>query len=545
MDVSKYKKLYLEETAGHISGVEKGLLALENDPADPDTIDNLFRHYHSLKGMSASMGYEPIKKLAHAQEDLLSQIRSKKAAATPAMISTLFDSLDRFKELLSRVEEDRPLDIDITGDLKNIKSIEADETGEPAESSQPQKGAENKKPSAMELKLPNTLKVDSSLFDELLATVGELFMAIGSLKELSLAMRNVEFKDGLYGLGKTLDKLHAEILNARMLPIRDLTEGLPRIIRDMSRMSGKSVELKITGTGISIDRTILEDLGSPLVHIIRNCVDHGIETPKEREDAGKASTGNIVITAHEKRKRVVIEISDDGRGIDVAKVKARALKEGVYDASNTTSMGNILDLICLPGLSTSGEVTDTSGRGVGMNVVKDVVEGHGGSLHIESTPGKGTAITIELPRTTSIMKSLIVETGGEHFLVPISIIEKVITLEGDAPSSEALDYEGSRVPLADLGDVLGIKAKKKTASGAVLLIESGGAKKGSGDGPQKKSFRGIRVDGFGMEIDAYIKALSPPLSKMWGISGVTIMGDGRPVFVIDIAQILSREAAVT
>lgn len=152
---------------------------------------------------------------------------------------------------------------------------------------------------------------------------------------------------------------------------------------------------------------------------------------------------------------------------------------------------------------------------------------------------------MELPRTTSIMKSLIVESGGEQFLVPISMIEKVVTTEDGAESADTLDYEGSRIPIIDLGGVLGIKQEQKTGAGAVLVIASGGAKKGAGEGPRNESFRGIRVDAFGIEINAYIKALTPPLSKMWGISGVTIMGDGRPVFVVDIPQILSRETAWT
>ena len=214
-------------------------------------------------------------------------------------------------------------------------------------------------------------------------------------------------------------------------------------------------------------------------------------------------------------------------------MKARAIKEGMHP-SEVEALGEseALMLICRPGLSTSETVTETSGRGVGMNVVKDVVESRGGIMFIETKPGAGTTITLDLPRTTSIIRALVIEASGEEFLVPISMIEKVIEVEGD---EETIEYEGAEVPLVDLARVMGMKPRGRSVPRAVLIVEPGGRARPGRD------LRGIKVDDFGMEIEAYVKALRPPLASLWGVTGITIMGDGRPVFVLDVAQIAAMQ----
>lgn len=532
MDTSKYKALYLQETNSHLSGIEAGLLELEKGSLSE--VDNLFRHYHSIKGMSASMGYEPLMVLAHEEEGLLEKIRSKSLETTPEIIGTLFECLDALKRLAAKVEADEPLDIDISAFLTRLKALSE---GKPSPAPHPVSEPTVAVRSAVggggaELKISNVMKVEGRVFDELLTTVGDLFMALSSFKELSQRSRSIELKDGVHLLGKSVNTLHQNILSARMLPIRDLTETLPRIVRDIANRAGKVVALKIEGAEISLDRSILEDLGSPLVHIIRNAVDHGIEPPNERESAGKPRSGTITLSAHARKDRAVIEVSDDGRGIDSEKIRMKAVEKGA-DPRRVAAMTRkeALLLVCLPGLTSAEVVTETSGRGVGMDIVKAVVEGLGGALEIETEPGKGTTIRMELPRTTSIVKTLLVTAGSEQFLFPITKIEKVIERGGEAPS--AIEYAGHEVPVVDLASIIGLPGSEAGPSSTIVIVE----KEQEGE---ERGFIGLKVDDFGVELDAYIKPLLPPMSRLWGVAGITIMGDGRPVFLLDIPQILSR-----
>lgn len=532
MDVSKYKTLYLQETGEHISGIEAGLLSLEKSAGDQSVLDSLFRHYHSIKGMSASMGYDSIMQLSHAQEDLLDRIRSGKLGINETITSTLLRCLDAMKALVEKVRSDEPLEADISGLLDALKEAS---TGK----ARPQAPAAAAGEAEQNLRLSSTMKVEGSLFDGLLASVGDLFMTLSSFKTLTHGSRAIEFKDGVHQLGKTVNSLHDTIISARMLPLEDLAVGLPRVIRDISRETGKEVSLTTEGMDISLDRSILEGLGSPLVHIIRNAVDHGIEPVEERRAAGKPVPASIRMRAHTRKDRIVIEVSDDGRGIDRERLKAKAISRGV-SAAKVAAMTDreVLKLVCMPGLSTADTVSATSGRGVGMDVVKDVVEGFGGSLEIESTRFLGTTMIMEMPRTTSITKALLVDAGGEQFLVPISRIEKVIELDFRELSSGVYNLNGIEIPVISLCAALGINEQPFPLKTLVVVdISATFASTGA------KTLAGLVVDDFSDEIDAYVKPLLPPISKLRGASGITILGDGRPVFLLDIPQIVQKALA--
>jgi len=534
MDTSKYKALYLQETGEHLNGVETGLLALEKDPGDKASIDNLFRHYHSIKGMSASMGYEPLAKLAHAEESLLDKIRQEKLSLTPEVAGVLLECLDALRSLVAKVDSGEALDDDVAPFMESIKA--AAEGKAPA-AAKPAAAPETGSSTSEGLKLSHVMKVEGSVFDDLLATVGDIFMVLSSFRTLSHETRSVALKDGVYSLGKTVNALHGSILAARMLPIADLTEGLPRVIRDVCKACGKEVTLKLKGTEIRLDRAILESLGAPLVHIIRNAVDHGIEPPAERTAAGKPATGSISISAYTKKNRALIVVSDDGRGINTAKLIEKARAKGM--AEETLSAMTEKDarmLICMPGLSSSETVTEVSGRGVGMDVVKETIEAIGGGLEIDSEPGKGTRITLELPTTTSITKTLVVTVGTEQFLLPISNIVKVAEVRSTELLKGSFILEGVEVPLVSLAAALGMSHAERPCS-TIIFFDYRGASGSS-------NLVGIVVDDFGDEIDAYIKPLLPPISKLASVSGLTIMGDGRPVFLLDINHIISKCVAL-
>lgn len=541
MDTSKYKALYLQETSEHLAGIEKGLLDLEKGAQDDRTVDHLFRHYHSIKGMSASMGYEPIQRLAHAQEDLLDRIRQKRMTCRPEITAALFQCLDGMKALVRQVEDGAPLDVDAAHFAALIKTIiEAPAApAEPAPDRLAQAAPIAAQPGGAELKLSNVMKVEGRVFDELLATVGDLVMALSTFKAISHASRSVEFKEGVYKLGKHINAIHHSILSARMLPIADLTEGLPRLVRDMSHKSGKEVELRIEGSDLRLDRSTLEGLGGPLVHIIRNCVDHGIESVEDRLSRGKPKAGVITINAFRKKDRVVIEVADDGAGINVSRIKERAKANGVpEDRLKAMSDKEALMLVCLPGVTSTDAVTETSGRGVGMDVVKGAVEGLGGSLVIASTPGAGVRLALEMPITTSIIKTLIVNEGPELFLIALSRIERVVEVRSDEIADGWHTTETSRIPVLPLGPALGMPDAPEREFYSLIIVHAHGVTDDTGGDTV-----GIRVDAFSDEIDAYIRPLQPPISHLWGVSGIAVMGDGRTVFLLDVTQIGTKVKA--
>lgn len=529
MDTSQYKALFLRETGEHIRGIGDELLRLENEPHNSTAVDNLFRHFHSIKGMAASMGYEALASFSHQLEDLLDAVRKKRITLTSQIMDTLLSGLDTMQTFAQLIREDKPLDLDTNSLLSAIKMILTEEKplapsaqkAEPAATSPPPV-----QPTLQKLGLPTTMKVDSSVFNNFMESVGELFTVRSRLREIVADSLSVEFQETTHGLGRIIEDLYYAVVTARMIPFEDLTQNLPRIVRDMCKKGGKDVELLIQGGDVKLDRAVLEHMADPLVHMIRNAVDHGIEAPEERISLGKPAKGRITVAVARQRNNIIIEITDDGRGIDVNKLKEKALLAGIQEERiKNMADKELLLLICTPGLSLAPKVTETSGRGVGMDVVKGNVESIGGRLEITTTPRQGTKITLELPVTISIVKVLLVSLGAELFAFPISKVLKVMDvnradIKGDKTCRSVI-YNDTEVTIVDLRNILALPSLAEKDPISVVVIDAKG----------KKS--GVIVDDFEGEIDGYIKPLSQPMTRMQGVIGVTVLGDGRPVFLLD------------
>jgi two-component system chemotaxis sensor kinase CheA len=543
MDTSQYKALFIRETEEHLKGISQDLLHLENEPHDFARIENLFRHFHSIKGMAASMGYVIMSSLSHQLENVLDALRKKQMTVNPGIMETLFNGADTLQAFTKLIEEDRPLEIDISPLLSRVKAILTQEEVRSQESevrSQKIKKSEIQysnsefvTPSSIpKLGLPTTMKVDSKIFDNFMSIVGELFTVRSRLKEVVTNSFPVEFQEASHQLGRTIEDLYYAVLTARIIPFEDLTQSLPRIVRDMCKKGEKDIELVIQGSDIKLDRAILEHMTDPLVHIIRNTVDHGIEVPEERKLLGKPTKGCITVAVARQRDNVIIEITDDGRGIDINKLKEKALQSGIAeDRLNTMSEKDILLLVCMPGLSLADKITETSGRGVGMDVVKRNIESIGGGLEISTQLSKGTKIILELPVTISVVKVLLVSLDEELFALPLSKILRVLdVMRTDIKNGKPrpyLVYHDSEVPLVDLRSIFTMPPLTEKDVLSVVII----------DVKDKKS--GIIVDDFEGEIDAYIKPLSQPMTRMTGVIGVTVLGDGRPVFLLDPAALIT------
>jgi len=524
MNESPYKALYLQEVSERLSGIEKGLLSLESSPGDKTVVDALFRHYHSIKGMSASMGFEAIKDFAHLQEDVLEGFRSAGSFPGKVTVSVLFECLDALKKFLLMVENSAPLELDTSPLVKRLKeSVLAGGVARPG--AEPPAGQEGGAAIAGSMQISRTIKVEGRVFDSLLKTTGNLLTVLSGLKDYASIVRSIKLKDLTHELEKSIQELNSDILSARMLPFGDLTQNLPRIIRDISARYGKEVNLVVEGADITLDRSILEGMGDPLVHIMKNALDHGIEPVAERKSAGKPERGTITVKASQKKDMVLVEVTDDGRGIDPERLRQKAIEKGIErERLDKMTAKELINLVCLPGLSLAESVTDISGRGVGMDIVATAVNSLGGKLDIKSEYGKGASISMELPKAASITRILFVKTGATMFALPISRVEKIIMLNDEAAGSE-VDYLGSSIPAKRLSDAFAVKGSGKDRVAVVARDEKTG-----------NPFA-IIADEYGDEMEAFVRPLRPPFENLDFATGFTITGDGRPVFVLDIIRL--------
>ncbi len=400
--------------------------------------------------------------------------------------------------------------------------------------------AEPEGPRAVGQEAARTVRVRTELLDQFLDAAGELLLATARVREvgksLPIGVRPPldESVDRLHALVR---ELHDKVMKARMTPLSVVTDRLPRASRDIARRRNRDVELKLSGTEIELDRAIVDELADPLLHLLRNAIDHGIEMPEERAAVGKPTRGIVALNVRRNKDRVVLEVEDDGRGMNGAKLRAAAVERGLYtaeEAARLTPQASLM-LCCLPGVSTAGDVTDISGRGVGMDAVKRAVESAGGSIEIDSTLGHGTRIRLHLPLTVAVVNLLLVGVGTEILGLPIA---KVLGVVEERPSKLSfsqqhplLAFGTGMVPVHPLATLLELPAGVSTddASRFFVVVE--------GD----EGRVALEVDRLLGQEEVVLKALTKPLDQVPGLAGVTILGNGRPVFILDVIRLALPE----
>jgi two-component system chemotaxis sensor kinase CheA len=383
-----------------------------------------------------------------------------------------------------------------------------------------------------------TVRVRTEILDGFLDAVGELILATARIREVGKTL--LPQQPVRAPLDESVDRLHAivkdlhdKVMTVRMTPLALVTERLPRAARDVARKLGKQVEVEVRGAEIELDRAILDELSDPLLHVLRNAVDHGIEPPHVRVLAGKPATGKIVVQARRERDRVILDIGDDGKGMDPAKLRAAAVAKGALTEAQAAAMGDreALLLACLPGLSTAGTVTDVSGRGVGLDAVKRTVETIGGTVELESAPGAGARITFRLPLTVAVQPVLLVRVGDEVLGLPIAKVHGAAQVEMSrldrSRGAPVLSYGGDLVPVHDLTHLLGFPRDGGRDDRAVVVAEGGDGRVG------------LAVDALLGQHEAVLKPLGVPLDAVAGLSAVTVLGNGRPVFILDVQRLLA------
>lgn len=381
-----------------------------------------------------------------------------------------------------------------------------------------------------------TVRVRTELLDEFLDAAGELLLATARVREVGKQLPDAlrppldESVDRLHGLVRAL---HDKVMQARMTPISVITDRLPRAARDIARRRGREVEVTVTGSDIELDRAIVDELNDAVLHVLRNAIDHGIEPPEERRMRGKPARGLVKVEVRRLRDRVVLEVRDDGRGLDTERFKALAVERGLVtpDQARAMSEREALLLCALPGLSTAATVTDISGRGVGMDAVKRVVEGVGGALDIESTRGQGAVFRLSLPLTVAMVHLLLVGVGDDVYGLPITKVSGVVETPREKLASSqnvpVLHFGQVVVPVHDLSEVLEVPRTAGADAHATPLVVVE-----ADDGPVA-----LGVDRLVGQEEVVLKGLSRPLDLVPGLAGVTILGNGRPVFILDVARL--------
>jgi two-component system chemotaxis sensor kinase CheA len=379
-----------------------------------------------------------------------------------------------------------------------------------------------------------SIRVNIAQLDTIMNLVGELVISKGRLLQIASEYDIPELKEAVSIMDKSITSLQDEIMQIRMVKVERVFNKFPRMVRDLARKLGKKVEFVMDGLDTELDRTVLDEISDPLVHLVRNAVDHGIETPEERVAAGKSETGRIRLAAWREKNNIIIELEDDGKGLDVEKIKQKAIERGIVTQTEADSMSEdeLKMLIFAPGFSTKDEATEISGRGVGMDVVKTTVERLGGSVRISSKKGVGTRIRIHLPPTVAIIKSLLVKVGYETYAIPISSVVEALYVTEDnwkvIHGNPFLIVRGKLVPAFKLRELFNIMNGKPEREVGIIVEKEG----------EKYA---LIADTIAEQQEIVIKPLTGHLAKVRGFSGVTILGDGKVVPIIDISSLLGGD----
>jgi len=518
-DNSQYREMFVSESLEHIETMNQALLKLEQEPSVKEHIDLVFRAAHTVKGMSATMGYDQIRELCKSIEDEFEKFRKGQEKPTSALISTIFKRIDLLQQLI----EDEKKQVDLKPFLEMNANPEESKLSGQMDSFNPQ------------LKSP-TIRVKMEDLDILVNLVGELVISKMRLEQTT----DNESKDSLQQVITTFDRLITDLqhqsMKLRLVPIDQIFSRFPRLVRDLSTKLKKDIKLETDGNGIELDRTVLDAITDPLLHMIINSVDHGLENPDERKQAGKSETCTIKLSAYRIDDKVAIRIDDDGRGINLDAIKNKAIKKKIItrEEGDEMSTKDVIALLGTPGLSTAKEITEISGRGVGMDVVISQVESVGGSVKIETTKGQGTSITLTMPLSLSIIGGLLVNVSDQKFVLPLSSIRTIATIPKNKIKSikgkEVIVLRGEVISLLYVREILGLgECKKNNDSVTIVIVDKAG-----------KSF-GLVIDSFDRKQEIVIKRLSDFGNKSSMFTNATILPDGKVALILDPALILKTE----
>jgi two-component system, chemotaxis family, sensor kinase CheA len=607
MDLRRFLDLYVSETQEHVRLLQRSLLALEREEAGGVAVDEAFRAAHTIKGLSAAMGYREVAGLAHLLEDRLEALRAGTLRADGSLIDDMLGEADALEAAINmavttlplgdpaaeepagpgpvagsvswapapegtatvaivRLRADAPIksaramlalkaleatpgllgsdpaefDDEFPGEFLvflddsadraaveslivragEVESVEFADPGSRRFAAVPVAAAPAvAAPAAAE----RQLRVDAARLDTIAEGIGELSVLIGRVPVNGAGGAVAETMQRMAGV---LTRLQRDVLQLRMVPVREAFDRLPRVVRDASRNLERDVELVVSGDDVQLDRTIIEEIGDPLVHLLRNAVDHGIEAPAEREQVGKPARGRIHVSAEQERSSVRITIADDGRGVQSGRVAAKARLAGLLpaDAGDDLSDEELFRLLSHPGLSTAEQVSAVSGRGVGMDIVVNRIRALGGAIDMQTEGGRGTSFSIRLPMTLALAQALRVRIGGEDYAIPLTHVSEAVELNGNVTAESAtLELRGEQVPLVRMRRMLQLEG---AGEGTAIITERG----------ERKA--ALAVDELVGREQIVVKSFDPVTGMLPYFSGATLLADGRPALVLDPLSVI-------
>jgi two-component system chemotaxis sensor kinase CheA len=580
---------FVVESYENLDQLDRDLVALEGDSGSRELLSSVFRTIHTIKGTSGFLAFGTLESLTHVGENLLAELRDGKRPMTQRTADVLLRMVDSVRAVLGTIEATgKEGDLDVTGVVADIQSVLDDPAGGAAQSAEPAQPAAEPaeaprkrivrkpaakaaakaaapaaEPAAPEAVTPepapaaaaepeaagrevdetpvrsaaeSSIRVDVDVLDALMRHVGELVLARNALNRLAGDTDDPALVRASQRLSLIATELQQGVMKTRMQPIDHVWSKVPRMVRDISTSLGRQVRLEMIGKHTELDRGVLEAIKDPLTHLIRNAIDHGIELPEVRTERGKTAQGTLVLRAYHQGGQVVIEISDDGKGIDPEVIAAKAVERGLRTAAQIESLSapEILQFLFLPGFSTAEKVTNVSGRGVGMDVVKTKIDAIGGVVDVQSTPGQGTTWRLRIPLTLAIMPALTVVCASETFAIPqVNLLELLAIDEsqsgvdhvGDAP---VYRLRGQLLPLVDLRDVLGRPARDSLVGAVIAVLQADGGR------------FGLLVDQVRNTEEIVAKPIAAAVKGIGLYAGATLLGDGSVTLILDIPAVARR-----
>lgn len=568
---------FIAEAEESLDRIDPLFVELETNGYDREILNDIFRSMHTLKGAAGFLGFQSIVDVAHRSENILKRLREGEIAVTTALIDVILKSVDMLKLLVQHIKAKDGAVEDIAPLLKELdKALESAGNGEtvsareetpvqagaghvekPIDSSKGETEPESR-PSAPQAASPKaaegtstkeaaqTLRIDVNRVDKVMDLTGEIVLVRNRLLNISNYLEGKysddEYVEGLTNIVSFLDLVTSDmqlaVMKMRMQPLKKVFGKFPRVVRDLAAGLGKDIDLRINGEDTEVDRSVIEHIGDPLVHIIRNAIDHGIEPPSERERKGKAAKGRIQITAFQQGNQIIIEVSDDGKGVDVERVKRKAVQKALITEEEAARMTEeaAVNLIFLPGFSTAEVATELSGRGVGMDVVKTSIARLNGYVEIMSRADEGSTFRINIPLTLAIIQALMVRAGGRQYAIPLAPIEETLVVGRNeidhVAGQKVLVVRGRVCTLFELAEVLGMSSNGQAGQRYILVIAVG-----------DRRFC-LAVDDLLGQEEVVIKSIEGINAEESFIVGATITGEGKVVLILDLAGISRNTGAV-
>ena len=576
---------FLVESNENLDQLDQDLVDLEQNPKEQSLLSSIFRTIHTIKGTCGFIGFSKLESIAHVGESLLSKLRDGELDMSPSITSALLSMVDAIRQILSCIENSQNEgDVDysqLIGTLTALQKGESVVTAASAQESTPgpapvakseetpvsdvvvqepsapvaQAKAESSPeaqadagnsvdlPKEVRAMADTNIRVDVNLLDRLMNLVGELVLARNQILQFGANQEDSTYTATTQHLNLVTTELQEGVMKTRMQQIGNVWNKFPRVVRDLATSCGKKIKLEMEGKETELDKTLIEAIKDPLTHIVRNSADHGIETPEVRKAAGKPEEGTLKLRAFHEGGQVNIEIIDDGGGIDPEKIKNKALEKSVITQEQAQRMSDreLVNLVFAAGFSTAAKVTNVSGRGVGMDVVKTNIEKIGGTVDIQSKHGKGTTLKVKIPLTLAIIPALTVMTGGDRYAIPQVNLLELVLLEGEQARSSVEFIQGAPVyrlrgnllPLIYLNEELKVKKKEDTDTVNIVVLQA--------DGHQF----GLVVEGVNDTEEIVVKPLSRQLKGISAFSGATIMGDGKVALILDVMGLAQAAKVVT